>query len=120
MGGRYNNTKRIPREQLNYNKQYRNSYYNQQNRRNSLQDNFLEAAKNSEIVLEIYMKNEGVKHGVVLDYDNWCVLIWSVDEQYLIFKSGIMSIKPQENLDMQPEYQNKYYKYAYVSEQTRD
>lgn len=68
------------------------------NNKISLQDAFFEAAIQGSVEVEIFMKNESVRKGYIAAYDNWCVLVWDGKQQYLVFKSGIMSIRPSENL----------------------
>ncbi len=124
MNDKYSNSRRVSDPYVNYGSYYSNRYSDNnepkdnsryyKNKRNSLQDTFLEEAMNTNVVLEFYMKNEGYKQGVVMDYDNWCILIWSDQEQYLIFKSGIMSIRPRENIEIHNIDANKL---AYIAEQ---
>ena len=82
----------------------------------SLQDRFLAEAKKSKTTLEIYLSNEGAKHGIVLAFDRWSILLWDKEQQYLIFKSGIISIKPRENILYALEMNSSNFAYIEESE----
>ncbi len=91
-------------------------------KRKSLQDEFLTQCIMEEIEVDIFLRNESVRAGKVLAYDNWSVLISdSQSKQYLMFKSAIMGIIPKtyvlfdENLPSQytkvADTKSTYYKY---------
>ena len=87
------------------------------NNKISLQDAFFEAAIQGSVEVEIFMKNESVRKGYIVAYDNWCVLVWDGQQQYLVFKSGIMSIRPAENLKSNlTDYYEPNSKFAFISE----
>lgn len=60
----------------------------------SLQDRFLAGAVRARATLDVYMKNESLRRGRIVDYDNWSILLISDSKQYLLFKSSIMGIIP--------------------------
>ncbi len=60
----------------------------------NLQDRFLSAVKDNKTTLDVYLKNESLRRGRILDYDNWTILLYADDKYYLLFKSAIMSIIP--------------------------
>lgn len=78
-------------------------------RRKSLQDEFLSQCIVQEINVDIFLRNESIRTGRVIDYDNWSVLIETEEKQYLLFKSAIMGIIPQHYLLIEnakdPSYQ---------------
>ncbi len=92
-------SKRIPRRDLN-----RESYASHSGDKRSLQDQFLTEAIASGVSCDVYLKNESVRHGVISAYDNWSLLLHAEGKQYLIFKSGIMSIIPSEILYIDTDY----------------
>lgn len=76
----------------------------------NLQDEFLAAAINQEVDVDIFLRNESVRQGKLLAYDNWSVLLASSGKQYLLFKSAIMGIIPRNYVQMNiPEELNDYH-----------
>ena len=82
--------------------------YRKDMEKQSLQDRFLTATIDSEAEVDIYLKNESVRRGQLIAYDNWSVLLYSEGKQYLLFKSAIMSIIPNKNLQLESDRQLPY------------
>lgn len=66
----------------------------------SLQDRFLSCVKENKTTLDVYLKNESIRRGKILDYDNWTILLLSDGKYYLLFKSAVMGIIPIENISL--------------------
>lgn len=64
----------------------------------ALQDRFMAAMKNEKATLDVYLKNESIRRGRLLDYDNWTILLYADEKYYLLFKSAIMSIIPLQEV----------------------
>lgn len=60
----------------------------------NLQDRFLQTMVREKVTLDVFMKNESMRRGQILDYDNWTVLLKSDGKYYLLFKSAIMGMIP--------------------------
>jgi len=72
-------------------------------KRQNLQDTFLNAVRKSKMPLTIFLVN-GVKlQGVVTWFDNFCVLLRRDGQIQLVYKHAISTIMPSGNVDMFPQ-----------------
>lgn len=67
--------------------------------RRSVQDFILGRCKARNIPLEINLKNEVKIIGQIIAYDNWTIFVDEGSSHILIFKSGILCLKPLKPLD---------------------
>lgn len=68
--------------------------------RKSLQDEFLNRLIEEEVQVDLFLRNESVRSGQILAYDNWSVLVLAQDKQYLFFKASIMGIIPERPIEI--------------------
>lgn len=72
-------------------------------KRQNLQDTFLNAVRKSKMPLTIFLVN-GVKlQGAVTWFDNFCVLLRRDGQIQLVYKHAISTIMPSGNVDMFPQ-----------------
>jgi host factor-I protein len=72
-------------------------------KKQNLQDTFLNAVRKSKMPLTIFLVN-GVKlQGVVTWFDNFCVLLRRDGQIQLVYKHAISTIMPSGNVDMFPQ-----------------
>lgn len=68
--------------------------------RRSVQDYILGRCRSKKIPLEVQLKNELVIVGKIIAFDNWTIFLDEGKGNTLIFKSGILSLKPLKPLDI--------------------
>ena len=68
-------------------------------RQRSVQDVFLGRCKYQKIPLRVALKNDTVREGRIIAFDNWTLLFTDGKEKVLIFKSGILSLTPLVPMD---------------------
>jgi host factor-I protein len=77
--------------------------YKMSDKRQNLQDTFLNAVRKTKMPLTIFLVN-GVKlQGVVTWFDNFCVLLRRDGQIQLVYKHAISTIMPSGNVDMFPQ-----------------
>lgn len=67
--------------------------------RRSVQDYILGRCRARNIPLEIRLKNEVKIVGKIIAFDNWTIYLDEGSGHILIFKSGILSLKPLKPID---------------------
>jgi host factor-I protein len=79
----------------------------QQDKKQNLQDTFLNSVRKSKTPLTIFLVN-GVKlQGVVTWFDNFCVLLRRDGQSQLVYKHAISTIMPAQPVQLyEPEVEN--------------
>lgn len=76
------------------------STYTERSYVRSVQDPFLNYCVREGTEVNLILKNDGVKNGIIRGFDNWSILISDKDENVsLIFKSGISAITPADEIN---------------------
>jgi host factor-I protein len=70
----------------------------------SLQDNFLNQLRKEKIPVLMYLTNGVRLKGVIKGFDNFVVLLRESTQQ-LIYKHAISTIQPEREVDLRPEQQ---------------
>lgn len=95
---------------MNYPRRFSSNEYERRNDRNndargskgqrrSVQDYILGRCRSRNIPLEISLKNEIKIIGKIVAFDNWTIYLDEGKGHILIFKSGILSLKPLKPID---------------------
>lgn len=69
----------------------------------SLQDQFLHEAKQSRMMLTVFLMNGYQLRGTVAGYDNFVVLLLSDGKQQMIYKHAISTLAPFHPLKLAPQ-----------------
>lgn len=64
----------------------------------SLQDDFLQKAKDARIQVTFFLVNGYQLKGIIKNFDAFTVLVMKEGKEYLIFKHAISSLSPNKSL----------------------
>lgn len=69
-------------------------------KQNNLQDIFLNKARKGNIAITVFLINGYQIKGIVKGFDNYTVVLDSEGKQQMIYKHGISTIIPEEEIDL--------------------
>lgn len=71
------------------------------NEKPNVQNALLDAAKRTKTVVTIFLVNGFQMHGLVKNYDNFCILLEADGKQNMVYKHAVSTVTPSRNLDLQ-------------------